>query len=84
MCAVEYPLMISSVTGVWRAISRLQSSLGTSGQRMRLSNEILYLSHRLILYSKEMSVSTEIQRLQRCGNLLFTQELVFLDLTYIN
>jgi len=48
----------------------------SSGQKMRMSNEALYLAHRLLPHSSELSIAAEIQRLTQCGNSWFTQELV--------
>src|SRR5204863_6617861 len=74
--ARHYPVMISFIFAAWRAIIQLRKSEMTHGQRMRLSNDALYLSHRLVALSEDPHISAEMQRLSSCGNAWFNEELV--------
>ena len=74
--AGDYSVMIASIFAVWRAIIQLRKLDMTNGQRMRLSNDALYLSHRLIRHSEDPRISTEIQRLSSWGHAWFNEELV--------
>ena len=68
--------MIASIFAAWRAIIQLRKLDMTHGQRMRLSNDALYLSHRLIPHSGDPHISGEMQRLSSWGHAWFNQELV--------
>jgi hypothetical protein len=68
--------MIASIFATWRAIIQLRKLDMTHGQRMRLSNDALHLSHRLIPHSGDRHISAEMERLSLCGHAWFNQELV--------
>ena len=74
--AGDYSAMVASIFAAWRAIIQLRKLDMTHGERMRLSNDALYLSHRLIPHSEDPHISTEMQRLSACGHAWFNQELV--------
>ena len=76
--AKDYPFMVGSILSLWRAIGRLQGSL------IKFSTDALYLSHRLIPYSTHQSISLEIQRLNECGQIAFTQEIVVPSTVFAN
>ena len=76
--AKDYPFMVGSILSIWRAIGRLQGSL------IKFSTDALYLSHRLIPYSTHQSISLEIQRLNECGQIAFTQEIVVPSTVFAN
>ena len=76
--AKDYPFMVGSILSLWRAIGRLQGSL------IKFSTDALYLSHRLIPYSTHQSISLEIQRLNECGQIAFTQEIVVPSTIFAN
>jgi len=62
--------------GTWRAICHLQRRILTDGYQMRLSNDALYLSHRLLPYIKDPIVLHVMEDLQRCGNQWFEDAVV--------
>lgn len=66
--------MISSILAAWRAIVSLSMQDVTSGQRLKLSNDALYISHRL--NSDDPNITAEKHHLWDCGNAWFNQELV--------
>jgi hypothetical protein len=74
--ATDYPIMVASIFATWRAIVQLRRTDVTYGQRMKLSNDALYLSHCLIPHSIDPNISAELQRLSQCGSTWFNQELV--------
>jgi hypothetical protein len=76
--AKDYPFMVGTILSIWRAIGRLQGSL------IKFSTDALYLSHRLIPYSTHQSISLEIQRLNECGQIAFTQEIVVPSTVFAN
>jgi hypothetical protein len=68
--------MIPSIFSTWRAIIQLYKVDATAQQRVKWSNDALYLSHQLLSYSIHGGVLDEIQRLNQWGNLWFNQEFV--------
>ena len=76
--ATDYPFMVGSILGIWRAIGRLQGSL------IKFSNDTLYLSHRLIPYSTHHSISLEMHRLNEVAQMAFTQEIVISSMAFAN
>jgi hypothetical protein len=67
--------MTSSILAAWRAIVSLSMQDVTSGQRMKFSNDALYMSH--CLNSDDPNIIAEKNHLWYCGNAWFNQELVY-------
>src|ERR1700738_4703778 len=78
----HYPSMTSSIFATHRAIVQLFGTDMKNGQRMRLSNDFLYLSHRL--NSDDPTVIAEKHRLWQCGVSWFNRELVSITMCLAN
>ena len=48
----------------------------TTGERMILSNDALYLAHRLVPHSDDLTVAAEMRLLSQCGQVWFSLEVV--------
>jgi hypothetical protein len=72
----EFPTIVESAIGTWRALLHLDRQTGTYSQRMCLSNDALYLSHRLLPHAKDPAIARTMQELLQCGNRWFDDELV--------
>lgn len=68
--------MVASILATWRAIIHLQKEDMTAGQRMKMSNDMLYLSHRLLPHCIDGNIPVVMQRLSLCGYTWFNQEIV--------
>lgn len=72
----EFPTIVASAMGTWRALSHFQWQAGTYSQRMCQSNDALYLSHRFVPHAKDPAIARTMQELLRCGNRLFDDGVV--------
>jgi hypothetical protein len=72
----NYPMIISFILMTWRAIASLEMVDMPSDQKMRLSNDALYLARRLTLNSSIIDMSNEMQHLSRWSTHYMREEMV--------
>jgi len=78
--ARKYPSSISYVLSLWRAIIRYHNTSMTRCQRIRISNDAAYLSHRLTSFTEHPEISQVIPYLLKFGDSSLQQEQVTISI----